>query len=257
MTLPRTSRVTGIVLRARNLGEADRVFTLLTYERGKIDVLAKGVRRNRSSFAGRLEFMNEVSLELHHGRSFDIVTAADVVVSHFDAIVAPDAFAAASLVAEYVDACCEKEQATPEVYTLLHGVLGAFERTEQPTALLPRFQLRLLYAVGFGPQLEQCVRCAKPIELCTDVWFNVEDGGLACGACRAVREGVLELTSIDVENLRALGRPAGCGLPITMRARPLSVQVVERMLFHHLGPRPHVQVALDILNALPRQSVLT
>ena len=252
MTRSRTSRVTGVVLRARNLGEADRVFTVLTLERGKIDVVAKGVRRSRSAFAGRLEFMNEVSLEIHHGRSLDVITSADVLTSHFNAIVAPDAFAAASLVAEYVDACCEREQPVPEVFALVHGVLGAFERSQQPTALLPRFELRLLDAIGLAPQLEYCVRCEAAIDRCADIWLDVEDGGLACGACRAQYEGVLELTAVDVENLRALARPAGSNLPITMRARAQSVCVIDRLLFHHLGPRPRVQVALEILRALPQ-----
>ena len=52
------------MLRARNLGEADKIYTLFTRERGKIDAVAKGVRRTKSSLGGRLEFMNEVALRL-------------------------------------------------------------------------------------------------------------------------------------------------------------------------------------------------
>ena len=252
MTGSRNSRVVGIVLRARHLGEADRVFTVLTFERGKIDVVAKGVRRSRSSFAGRLEFMNEVSLDLHHGRSFDVITGADVIASRFDAIVAPDAFATASLVAEYIDACCEPEQPMPEVYALLRGVLGAFERVGQPTDLLPRFELRLLHAIGLGPQLERCVRCEVPIDRCSDICFDVEDGGLVCGSCRVQLVKVLELNAQEVENLRALARPAGGELPVTMWAAPRSIRVIESLLTHHLGHRPRVQFALDILRALPQ-----
>jgi DNA repair protein RecO (recombination protein O) len=243
----RHSRATGVLLRARNLGEADRVCTFLTYERGKIDAIAKGVRRGRNSFAGRLEFMNEVSLELHHGRNLDVMTSADVIASHFDAIVAPDAFATASLIAEYIDACCLHEQPLPEVYLLLCGVLAAFERTAQPMQLLPRFELRLLHAIGLAPPLDTCVCCDTVLDACRHLWLDVENGGIACGSCRRVPEGVIELTALDLENLRALARPVGGPLPVTTRARPQSVAVIERLLFHHLGSRPHVQVALDML----------
>jgi DNA repair protein RecO (recombination protein O) len=251
MSRPRHSRVDGIVLRARNMGEADRVFTLFTRERGKIDAVAKGVRRGRNPFSGRLEFMNEVVLELHHGRTLDVMTAVDVTASHFDVIVAPDAFAAASLVAEYVDAACQPEEPSPEIFLLLSGVLGAFHGQSNPMRFLPRFELRLLYALGFGPQFDYCVRCNRSLGACAELWLDVEDGGLACGVCRSHLAGVLELAREDVENLRALSRPLGSPLPPTLSARPLVLVAIERLMVHHLGHRPRVRAALDILRDLP------
>ncbi|HTD34050.1 MAG TPA: recombination protein O N-terminal domain-containing protein, partial [Candidatus Elarobacter sp.] len=63
----RSATTDAIVLRARPLGEADRVYTLLTRLRGKVDAVAKGVRRPRSSMAGRLEPLAEVRVALHKG----------------------------------------------------------------------------------------------------------------------------------------------------------------------------------------------
>lgn len=251
MTEPRRSRAVGIVLRARSLGEADRVYTLFTRERGKIDAIAKGVRRGRNLLAGRLEFMNEVILELHRGRSFEVVTEVDLRTSHFDAIVAPDAYAAASLIAEHIDAASPYEQPEPEVYALLGGVLRAFYGQGSPLRLLPRFEMRLLFVLGFGPELDHCVGCARPLEESAEVRLNVASGGLACGSCCRSGSECLLVGGDDIENLRALARPLGGVLPATLTAGPRALAAIERLLLHHLGFRPRLQAALDLLHNLP------
>ena len=54
--------------------------TLLTTERGKLDAVAKGVRRSgKRSRLGRLEFGNECDLSMHRGRSLDVIVAAEII----------------------------------------------------------------------------------------------------------------------------------------------------------------------------------
>ncbi|HWT05600.1 MAG TPA: DNA repair protein RecO, partial [Xanthomonadales bacterium] len=157
----RSSSTDAIVLRARPLGEADRVYTLLTRERGKVDAVAKGVRRPRSSLGGRLEPLAEVRVALHKGRSLDVVTEARTIKSYWDGLVRPDALATASLFAETVDMFCEPDLALPEIYALLAGAIGAVAASGAPAGLVPRFQLRLLHALGLAPADDACVRCGQ------------------------------------------------------------------------------------------------
>ena len=67
----------GIVLRTHKLGEADRIVVLLTAGRGKVRAVAKGVRKTKSRFGGRLEPPSRVSLLLYQGRELDVVTQAE------------------------------------------------------------------------------------------------------------------------------------------------------------------------------------
>ena len=69
-------KVEGIILKRRNLGEADRILTVFTLQKGKISVLAKGVRRIHSRRAGNVELLNRVSLYLHQAKTFLILTEA-------------------------------------------------------------------------------------------------------------------------------------------------------------------------------------
>ena len=111
VSAPRTYKTRAIVLRARNLGEADKIFTLLTDARGKLDAVAKGVRRAKSHVAGRLEFASEAFLTMHRGRNLDVIVSADIVRSRFASVVDPGAFATAHMLVELVDAFCEPDLA--------------------------------------------------------------------------------------------------------------------------------------------------
>src|SRR3954452_14617848 len=73
----------GVVLRSMRYGEADRILHVYTRDRGRLAAIAKGVRRSRSRFGGRLEPFSQVALILHEGRSDLLtVTGADTVDSH-------------------------------------------------------------------------------------------------------------------------------------------------------------------------------
>ena len=168
------------MLRGRPLGEADRIVTLFSTESGKLDAVAKGVRRAKSHLAGRLEFANECEFQMHRGRSLDVIVHADIVNAPWQSLVEPERFAVAQLVAELIDAFCEPGLAMPEVYALLSGVLQAIAATDTPRALIPRFSLRLLSALGLEPPVDACVRCGRSFEG-DRAWVDGEAGGFICG----------------------------------------------------------------------------
>ncbi|MDQ6825740.1 MAG: DNA repair protein RecO [Candidatus Eremiobacteraeota bacterium] len=237
MTEERSYKTTAFVLRGRNLGEADKIYTLFTAARGKLDAIAKGVRRTKSHFAGRLEFMTEATLTLHRGRNLDVITSAEMVRSSWNVVVRPTTFSSAHLIVEIVNAFCEPDLAIPDVYALLSGALTSFERSQDVNPLLPRFYLRMLDALGLAPPSAQCVRCAASLDD-SPAWVDLESGGLACMACRFSRQQVIEMSPLDVANFQALGAPKGGKLQVSITATATSRKAVEAFLYHHLGKRP-------------------
>ncbi len=235
----RSYKARGFVLRARNLGEADRIYTLFTAERGKLDAVAKGVRRAKSHLAGRLEFLAEATLTLHRGRNLDVIVSAEIASTHWSALVEPAAFATAHVAAEILDSFCEHDLALPEVYDLLGGLVRALGANAQPSALLPRFELRLLEALGIGPSAEACVRCGRSLEG-LDAWADLEAGGLACASCRPGGAEPYALGPADVANFRAVGAPRGGTGALRARslASPAVTRAVEAFVAYHLGKHP-------------------
>lgn len=203
------------MLRTRPLGEADRIVILFSRERGKIDAVARGARRQGSAFGGRLEFFTRAEVMLHAGRSLDTITSVRTVSAVWEKLVEPERFAAASYVAEVVDALCEPGLAVPELYEMLCGFQVALAATSSYEALLAVVNLRILQALGVSPELGACARCGavlgrRPL-VGGRAWLSPQAGGLLCNACvRSLREGtpnvksdLLSLSSADLARLRA------------------------------------------------------
>jgi len=240
----REYKTDAFVLRGRNLGEADRIFTLFTRERGKLDAVAKGVRRVKSHVAGKLEFLSEASLLLHAGRSLAVITGATLVHSEWERLVEPGAFAAANVVAELVDAFCEPDLAQPEIYALLQSVVRALAAAPQPRALLARFELRLLDLLGILPEMDACVRCGNALQDGADAWLDPSAGGLVCGGCHSGGDAG-RLHAGELANLRALAAPRGARA--ALHATPVVARAVDALVTYHLGKRAKSSSFLDEL----------
>jgi DNA repair protein RecO (recombination protein O) len=211
--------------------------TLFTRERGKLDAVAKGVRRIRSHLSGRLELANECDFLMHRGRSLDVIVSAEVHAATWPSLVEPERYAVLSLVAETIDAFCEPELALPEVYELLARVIRAIPAAGDPRELLPRFSLRLLDMLGLAPPLDRCVRCGNELPG-GSVWLDAEAGGVIDGTCREAWRDLPELTPSDLENLRALAVPKGSTAGAALRATPAAAEAIATLVAHHLGRWP-------------------
>jgi DNA repair protein RecO (recombination protein O) len=241
----RSASTDAIVLRARPLGEAGRVYTLLTRERGKVDAVAKGARRPKNAIGGRLELLAEVRVALHRGRSLDVIAEVRTIASHWNGLVRPDAFATSSLFAETVDLFCEPELPLPEIYTLLSGAVAAVAASDAPATLVPRFQLRLLDALGLAPAAEACVRCGEDFND-HGAWLDLEAGGLGCERCYGARGDAHALAAADVANFRALGARRGSGAARTATTKV--ARAVDDIITWHLGRRPKARALVHELS---------
>ncbi|MBV8074052.1 MAG: DNA repair protein RecO C-terminal domain-containing protein [Candidatus Eremiobacteraeota bacterium] len=206
------------------------------------------MRRTKSHFAGRLEFLTEAELTMHAGRSLDVITGASILHSEWERLVVPATFVAASVAAELIDAFSEPDLAQPEVYALLSAVVPALAAAGEPRALLPRFELRLLDALGIAPALDGCVRCGGSVE--TEAWLDPEAGGLLCPACH-LRGDAGRLEAGDVANLRALAAPRGGPIPAVAAANPAVARAVDATVVYQLGKRARSAAFLDELAHAP------
>jgi DNA repair protein RecO (recombination protein O) len=174
-----------VVLRSLRYGEADRILHLYTPHRGRVGAIAKGVRRSRSRFGGRLEPFFRIRVELHEGKGeLSTVTGAQTVDAHRSLRSDARALDAAARACDAVGRLFETSEPHPGVFHLLCRKLALLdERPESATrSHALAFRLKLLAAAGLAPQLGSCVSCGDGDHL---VGFSGAGGGVVCAACEA------------------------------------------------------------------------
>jgi DNA repair protein RecO (recombination protein O) len=217
-------------------GEADRILHLYTPMRGRVGAIAKGVRRTRSRFGGRLEPFSHVDLQLHEGRSDLLtVTGADTVDAH--ARLRDDAAAldAAGRACDAVARMFESGDPHPEVFHLLCNELRLLEGGPGMAMLANQlaFRLKLLVAAGFAPQLSACASCGEREHL---AGFSGAAGGVVCEACEASAFPLDEAAHTFM--VESLGRP----LAQAPAAEPRVLRQVERAVTDLAEHHGHVRL---------------
>lgn len=170
----------GIVLRSYPFGEADRVVVLISPSHGKLRTVAKGVRRTKSRFGGRLEPFTHLSLVLYEGRNLDTITQVSVLDAFPGLRSDLDRVLAAGRMVEAIDAVAQEQEASNRLFLLLLRGLRAVEAGPAHPDLVTAFLLKLARAIGLAPALTACALCGSTEDLDR---FGLSAGGVVCTRC--------------------------------------------------------------------------
>lgn len=145
----RTFKTTGIIIKRKNIGEADRILTILTQDLGKIQVKAKGVRKITSKRASHIEPLNHAQLTLYKTQQMPVLTEVATVDS-FSAIKGNlPRMGMAYHVCELVDSLCPEGQENTQVFVLLQSILEALATEEKVGQKIHKFEIDLLSTLGY------------------------------------------------------------------------------------------------------------
>jgi len=173
-----------VVLRTQKLGEADRIITLLTRERGKVRAVAKGVRKTKSRLGSRVEPFMVVDVQLYEGRSLDIVTQVETIGAYGLHIAEDYArYTAGTAMLETTDRLVADEgEPALQLFLLLAGALRTLAEGRHDAGLvLDAYLLRALAVAGWAPSFTDCARCGEPGPHRA---LAIAAGGAVCSQCR-------------------------------------------------------------------------
>lgn len=184
----KTLKTEAVVLRSIRYGEADRIVHLYSAARGRIGAIAKGSRRPKSRFGGRLEPFFRLNLILHEGRGeLFTVTSVSTVDGYPRLRASGPALAAAARACDAVLRLLDAAEPNQPAYNLLCRYLAMLDdpstggqAADLSTALA--FRLKLALAAGFSPELASCASCGEADHL---TGFSGAAGGVVCAACEA------------------------------------------------------------------------
>lgn len=234
MAKERLYRTEGLILRRSDFGEADRLLTVYTPNRGKLRLVAKGARKVSSRKAGHIELFSHVALLVAQGRNLDIVSQAETVETFRTLREDLDRVSQAYYLAELLDRFTEEADENFPLFELVLLTLArlATETADDRFLALRYFELHLLALTGFQPQLHFCVACGNPLEPVTN-YFQVADGGALCprdGEGRAHAEPLPLPTLKVLRFLQTEPWERVRGLQLTAATR----DGVEQTLLHYL-----------------------
>ncbi len=226
-----------VVLKTHNLGEADKILRLYSQEKGLIDAVAKGARKLKSKFGGRLELFNFIDCELSKGKSLDILTQAELV-RNFKSISSDfNKFLFCQLISEIIlkthPSESESSQKTASLlFKLIYVSFSEIDRAVPGELYLLEkiaafFIAKYLKITGYAPLIDSCCRCGAKVSIenshvfstnpeNSDTFlinpekslaFSIMLGGILCRSCTAGLENHPEVKkSISKEEFELISQ---------------------------------------------------
>ena len=227
-------------MRHVDYGEADRIVTLLTPERGLLKGFARAARKSKKRFGGALEPFNRIGVQWRSGRGdLCLLQNAELLDARAGLRTDLQSFALACYGVELVEMLLHEGQAHPEIYQLLYSFLDFLERHGDPSVARILLELRLVQQLGYIPHLLHCSECFLVFGTQERVAFSTTRGGSLCQSC-AGDEALIWLSLGTLGSLsRSLQAPVGLfegfrfGKTTLQEGEKLLTSVLQKIL-----PRP-------------------
>lgn len=145
----RSYKTEGIVIKRRNVGEADRIITIFSKKEGKIKVKAVGVRKISSRRGSHIELLNYCEMSLYKGRGMPILTEVSIKDNFSEVKDDLGRIGYAYHLCELVEGLCAEGQESKEIFDLLEVTLKKLKKADDSKELIRDFELKLLSLLGF------------------------------------------------------------------------------------------------------------
>lgn len=191
-------RSRGVVLRSRNLGEADKIVKFFTERYGKISGVIKGARRIKSRYGGDIQPLNLVNLIYFDRENKGLVNinSCETIISFHKIREDFERLSRGLYIVELIDLVLKERQRNKNIFDLMTRIISSIEASglERIDALLRIFEIRILSLIGYRPRLDQCVKCNHLVQDKDIFNFSYLFGGILCDRCSKDSQDVLKIT---------------------------------------------------------------
>lgn len=152
-----TERAHGVILRTRPFTETSLIVNWLTPDLGRISTVAKGARRAKSPFRGKLDLFYEGDFSFQRSRRSELHTLREVVLRETNPTLRQELayLQQASYCATLIEQTTETQTPLPEIYELFRGFIHALSKQPPKPRTVFAFELKLLQILGLAPDMEE------------------------------------------------------------------------------------------------------
>lgn len=186
-----TIKTKGIVIAEHNMGDFDKMLTILTPGMGKISCAAKGARRQKSTLLAGSQLLCFGEYILYKGTNTYNINSCDIIEVFYNIRTDLDKLKYASHITKIISDVTTENQNTYKILQLYLNTLYMISETDKDKDLvLAIFKLKLMCFLGFTPKIDKCVNCSEEDIVC----FSLKDSGVKCVNCGKQDTSTIEIT---------------------------------------------------------------
>lgn len=187
-----TIKMSGIIISENNLGDYDKMLTMLTPGLGKISCVAKGARRQRSALLAGTQFLCFGEYLMYKGANTYNINSCETIEVFYKLRTDLDKLNYAVEITKIVKDVTEENQDCYKILQLFLNTLYTLSETDKDAELIMSiFKIKLLCFLGFTPRISECTNCKQKDEL---QYFSLKDNGFKCKICSKQDKGCLQMS---------------------------------------------------------------
>ena len=184
-------KMKGIIIAENNMGDFDKMLTMLTPGSGKISCVAKGARRPKSSLLAGTQFLCFGEYVMFKGQEHYTINSCDTIEVFYNLRTDLDKLEYAVNITKIIqDVTNENENSYKILQLYLNTLYMLSETDKNPDFIVSVFKIKLLCFLGFRPKIEECTFCGSKDRL---HYFSIKDNGVKCEECHGADKGAIHI----------------------------------------------------------------
>jgi DNA repair protein RecO (recombination protein O) len=197
----------GFVFKKEDIGEADRFFSIFTEDFGRINVLARAIKKGSSKLKSKIDIFSLVDIEFVQGRSKKTLTDAIASNKFGEIINSPKRFEVASRIAMAIDEIIKEQERDPQLLSFIEKTFDILNsknlKASQCDYLYYYFLWNFFSILGFKPELVRCSHCSCGLDP-QKISFSCKEGGVVCLKCHGLNEKFKKVGTDVIKVLRVI-----------------------------------------------------
>lgn len=195
-----TIKMSGIIISENNLGDYDKMLTMLTPGLGKISCVAKGARRPKSALLAGTQLFCFGEYLMYKGANTYNINSCDTIEVFYNLRTDLDKLNYAIEITKIIRNVTEENENCYKILQLFLNTLYTLSETDKnPELIICIFKLKLLCILGFTPRIKECVSCKEQEKI---KYFSIKDNGFKCENCGKLDKGAISMSESTISAIK-------------------------------------------------------
>lgn len=227
-----TIKMSGIIISENNLGDYDKMLTMLTPGLGKISCVAKGARRPKSALLAGTQLFCFGEYLMYKGANTYNINSCDTIEVFYNLRTDLDKLNYAIEITKIIRNVTEENENCYKILQLFLNTLYTLSETNKnPELIICIFKLKLLCLLGFTPRIKECVTCKEQEKI---KYFSIKDNGFKCENCGKLDKGAISMSESTISAIKYIVMaPAKKLYSFNLKDESLNeLKLITKLYFH-------------------------